>query len=152
MHGGGTFASPSYLRVSRQRSLHHHSIPLKRMKLVVDDRYGAAVIQIQGKFLGSVHGGELAEKLDELKVAGKKNVIFDLSKLDFVDSSGLGAMITGLTTMRNVGGDVRLAGTEARVKNVFVVTNVLGNVFQDYATVDEAEASFRTDPRDRIQA
>lgn len=122
------------------------------MKLSVDDRYGATVIQIQGKFLGSVHGGELGQKLEELKGAGKTNVIFDLSKLDFVDSSGLGAMITGLTTMRNVGGDVRLAGTEARVKNVFIVTNVLGTVFRDYPTVDEAEASFRTDPLNRIEA
>lgn len=116
------------------------------MKLSVSDRYGASVIQIQGKFLGSLHGKELADRLEGLKQAGKKNVIFDLSKLDFMDSSGLGALITSLTTMRNVGGDVRLAATEARVKNVFLVTNVLGNVFQDYPTVEEAEQSFRTHP------
>lgn len=122
------------------------------MKLVTDERYGAAVIQIHGKFLGSLHGEELAQQMDALKQAGKKNVIFDLSKLDFMDSSGLGALITSLTTMRNVGGDVRLAATEARVKNVFLVTHVLGNVFDDYETVEEAEASFRSNPSPRNQA
>ena len=122
------------------------------MKLLVNDRYGAAVIQIQGKFLGTIHGPELAARLDELKEAGKRNIIFDLSKLDFLDSSGMGAMITGLTTMRNAGGDVRLAATESRVKNVFLVTHVLGNVFVDYPTVDAAEESFRTDPYQHNEA
>lgn len=122
------------------------------MKLVVNERYDAAVVQIQGKFLGSLHGGELRQQMDVLKQAGKKNVVFDLSKLDFLDSSGLGALITSLTTMRNAGGDVRLAATEARVRNVFLVTRVLGTVFQDYPTVAEAEASFRTDPRPHNEA
>lgn len=122
------------------------------MKLSVEERYSAAVIQIQGKFLGTVHGDELRAKLEGLRNAGKKNIIFDLSKLDFIDSSGLGALISSLTTMRNAGGDVRLAGTEDRVKNVFLVTNVLGSVFTDYATVKDAEESFRTDPAPRAEA
>lgn len=122
------------------------------MKLSIDERYSAAVIKIQGKFLGTVHGEELRGKLEGLRDAGKKNIIFDLSKLDFIDSSGLGALITSLTTMRNAGGDVRLAATEDRVRNVFLVTNVLGSVFQDYPTVKDAEESFRTDPSPRAEA
>lgn len=122
------------------------------MKLSTDERYGAAVIQIQGKFLGTVHGDELRSKLEGLRDAGRKNIVFDLSKLDFIDSSGLGALISGLTTMRNAGGDVRLAATEDRVKNVFLVTNVLGSVFQDYPTVKDAAESYRTNPAPSAQA
>lgn len=116
------------------------------MPFSVNEEYHAVVVEIKGKFLGSVEGPAFKEALNELKEAGKTYVVVDLSKTDFMDSSGIGTLISGLTTMRKAGGDIRLAGMEKRIKSVFLITRLLGPVFDDYETVEEALASFETDP------
>lgn len=116
------------------------------MPFTVDERYHAAVIAIEGKFLGSVEGAAFKEALADLKEAGMTNVVVDLSKTDFMDSSGVGVLIGGHTTLRRAGGEIRLAGMEKRIRNLFMMTKLLGPVFDDYDTVDEAIESFREDP------
>lgn len=118
------------------------------MSISVQEKYQASVIQIKGKFLGSVDGPELKQKLDELKQAGKTNVVIDLGQTDFMDSSGIGALISGLTTLRKAGGDVRLANLEERIRGLFVMTRLLGPVFDSYDSVEAAVESFATDPPD----
>lgn len=116
------------------------------MPFTVNERYNAAVIEIKGKFLGSVEGPAFKQKIDELKAADKKYVVVDLSKADFMDSTGIGVLIAGLTSMRKVGGDIRLAAIEKRIKAVILMTRLLGQVFTDYPTVEEAVESFETNP------
>lgn len=116
------------------------------MSINVQDHFQAAVVEIKGKFLGSVDGQEFKQKLDDLKKAGKTNVVVDLGKTDFMDSSGIGALISGLTSLRKAGGDVRLANMEKRIKNLFLITRLLGSVFEDYESVESAAESYRTNP------
>ena len=122
-----------------------HEITLE-MSISVQEQYQSTVIQIKGKFLGSVDGPELKQKLDDLKQAGKTNVVIDLGQTDFMDSSGIGALISGLTSMRKAGGDVRLANMEKRIQGLFVMTRLLGPVFENYESVEEAVQSFSTNP------
>lgn len=121
------------------------------MSISVQDQYQASVIQIKGKFLGSVDGPELKQKLDDLKQAGKTHIVIDLGQTDFMDSSGIGALISGLTTMRKAGGDVRLANMEKRIQGLFVMTRLLGPVFDDYDSVEDAVDSFRTNPPEKAE-
>lgn len=116
------------------------------MSISVQDQYQASIVQIKGKFLGSVHGSELKDALDQLKESGKVNVVIDLGETEFMDSSGIGALIGGLTTMRKAGGEVRLANMEKRVRNLFMMTRLLGPVFTAYDSVSAAAESFRNDP------
>lgn len=116
------------------------------MSINIQEKYQATVIQIKGKFLGSVDGSELKQHLDDLKQAGKTNVVIDLGETDFMDSSGIGALIAGLTSMRKAGGDVRLANMEKRIQGLFVMTRLLGPVFENYESVDEAIKSYSTNP------
>lgn len=102
----------------------------------------AVIFEITGKFLGSIDGPSFRRTLQGYKESGVKKIVIDLSKADLMDSSGIGEMIAGLTSMRNAGGDVRLAALRKRIRNVFLMTRLLGSVFQDYETVDEALASF----------
>jgi anti-sigma B factor antagonist len=111
------------------------------MPFSTSEKYHAVVIQISGKFLGSLEGVAFKEKLEELRDSGKRNVVIDLSKADFMDSSGIGALIGALTTMKKVDGDVKLAGMKDRIKNLFLLTRLLGSVFEDYDSVEEAAAS-----------
>lgn len=122
------------------------------MSIHVQDQHQTTVIEIRGKFLGSVDGAEFKEKLDESKQAGKTNVVVDLGRTDFMDSSGIGALISGLTSMRKAGGDVRLANMEKRIRNLFLITRLLGPVFDDFESVKEAADSFRTNPPEAAPA
>ena len=111
------------------------------MPFSTSEKYHAVVIQISGKFLGSLEGVAFKEKLEELRDSGKRKVVIDLSKAAFMDSSGIGALIGALTTMKKVEGDVKLAGMKDRIKNLFLLTRLLGPVFEDYDSVEEAAAS-----------
>lgn len=116
------------------------------MGVKLNERYHATVIEITGKFLGSVDGPKFREILDELKEEGKTQVVIDLGQTEFMDSSGVGVLISGLTTMRKAGGDMRLANLKKRIRNLFVMTHLLGPVFENYESVEEAAQSFEDHP------
>jgi anti-sigma B factor antagonist len=112
------------------------------MNISVSDRYHAAVVHLKGKFLGSMHGDDFKDTLAELRAQGKKHVVLDLSAVAFLDSTGVGALIAGLASMRRDGGDIRIAGLEHRARDLFLMTRLLGPVFDEYPTIEEAEGSF----------
>ncbi len=112
------------------------------MAFTVRELYKAVVVQITGKFLGSIEGQPLKDKIDELAEAGQKRIIIDLSNTEFMDSTGIGILIGSLTSVRRAGGDMKLAGMEKRIRNVFLMTRLLEGVFEDYETVQEAANSF----------
>lgn len=116
------------------------------MSVNLNERYHATVIEITGKFLGSVDGSRFREILDELKEQGKTQVVVDLGQTEFMDSSGVGVLISGLTTMRKAGGDMRLANLKKRIRHLFVMTRLLGPVFENYESVEKAAQSFEEHP------
>lgn len=111
------------------------------MNFNVDERYNAVVITLKGNVMGGPDGAKLHDTLHDLKEQGKKNVIIDLSKTKFMNSSGLGMLISGMTTMRNSGGDLRLANVADRIQSLLVITKLI-TVFKHYDSVEDAVASF----------
>ncbi len=111
------------------------------MNYSVDERYNAVVITLKGNVMGGPDGAKLHETLHDLKDKGKKNVIVDLGKVSFMNSSGLGMLISGMTTMRNAGGDLRLANVADRIQSLLVITKLI-TVFKHYESVDEAVGSY----------
>jgi anti-sigma B factor antagonist len=116
------------------------------MKLKVSDHYHASVVSIGGKFLGSVDGPAFREAVSGLKEQGKTRVVIDLSATDMIDSTGIGQLISCLTTMRNAGGDVRIAALNKKIKNLFLMTRLLGPVFENFEELEEAVQSFQDRP------
>ncbi|RMF54428.1 MAG: anti-sigma factor antagonist, partial [Bacteroidetes bacterium] len=96
---------------------------------------------LKGNVMGGPDGAKLHETLHKLKEEGKTNVVVDLSKVKFMNSSGLGMLISGLTTMRNAGGDLRLANVADRIQSLLVITKLI-TVFKHYDSVEEAVKSF----------
>jgi len=115
------------------------------MNYDVDERYNAVVMTLKGNVMGGPDGAKLHETLHELKDGGKKNIVVDLSKVKFMNSSGLGMLISGMTTMRNSGGDLRLAKVADRIQSLLVITKLI-TVFKHYDSVDEAVDSYNVDP------
>ena len=71
-----------------------------------------------------------------------KSILFDLTKMAHIDSSGLGALVSILQRVNSVGGVIKLACLQPRPRIVFDITKIC-RVFDIYDTVDEAIASFK---------
>ena len=102
---------------------------------------GIAILILKGDLVGEPETSELREKIHSLISDKMKKVVMDLSGLNYVNSSGLGTLIATLTTVRNAGGDLRLARVGEKVANLFTITQLV-KVFETYETVDRAVASF----------
>jgi anti-sigma B factor antagonist len=97
---------------------------------------GVAVIRPEGR-LNMVAAPALREELHSLIEDGNTRVVVDLSGIDFIDSSGLGALISGLKVARQSGGDLRIAAPTQQVQMVLELTN-LNRVLRAHNSADEA--------------
>jgi anti-sigma B factor antagonist len=94
------------------------------------------VLAPEGKF-NLVAAPPLKARIEELVAAGKARLVVDLHAVDFIDSSGLGALIGGLKSARQQGGDLRIAAPGEQVRAVLKLTN-LDRILAPFATVEEA--------------
>lgn len=72
---------------------------------------------------------------------GTPRLVVDLEGITFIDSSGLSALVSGLRSSRQAGGDLRLAAAGEQPKAVLALTS-LDQVFQLYPSVGEALSGF----------
>ncbi|MBD3289706.1 anti-sigma factor antagonist [candidate division KSB1 bacterium] len=111
------------------------------MTLKEKEQGGVVVLELAGKIMGGPDATLLNEKLHELIDSDKTKVVADLSKVSWMNSSGLGILIGGLTTMRNNQGDLKLANVTERIQSLLIITKLI-TVFETFNSVDEAVDSF----------
>ncbi|MCJ0701932.1 STAS domain-containing protein [Frigoribacterium sp. CFBP9039] len=97
---------------------------------------GGCVISPQGR-LTVVSTPQLRTEVATRIEAGDRLIIVDLSQTTFVDSSGLGALVSCLKSARQAGGDLRLVAPTEQVSMVLKLTN-LDRILQPRASVEEA--------------
>lgn len=97
---------------------------------------GGAVLVPSGR-LTVVTAPQLRSVVAEQLAASARLIIVDLSATDFVDSSGLGALVSCLKSARQAGGDLRLVAPTEQVAMVLRMTN-LDRILQPRASVDDA--------------
>lgn len=78
------------------------------------------------------------ERMQTLIAGGEKQFLFDLSRVDFIDSTGLGVMTSLLRQLRQEGGDLLLMGLADNVKSIFEITG-LKKLFTIVSTLEEAK-------------
>lgn len=81
------------------------------------------------------------EVLKLLNSTGETKVIFDLSKLQFIDSSGLGTFISILRSLNGRGGTLKLANLNRPIKTVFEIVS-MHRIFDVFPNIEEAIKSF----------
>lgn len=84
---------------------------------------GVAVLKLDGR-LNMVTASCLRDHVGTAVAGGQNRIAVDLTGIDFIDSSGLGALINGLKTARQAGGDLRIASPNDQVKLVLQLTNM----------------------------
>ncbi|MDX1617894.1 MAG: STAS domain-containing protein [Balneolaceae bacterium] len=111
------------------------------MNFNVSERYNCVVLEFKGNVMGGPDAVKLNEQLHELIEQEKTNIVADLGKVKFMNSSGLGMLIGALTTMRKAGGDLRIANATDKIESLLVVTKLI-TVFKHYKSLDEAVESY----------
>lgn len=111
------------------------------MKLSHREENGIMVIEPKGKIMGGPESTELHDLLHDLIDQGKKSVVIDLSRVDWMNSTGLGLLISGLTTLRKSGGELKLANVTDKIQSLLTITKLV-TIFKSFDTVDEAVRSF----------
>ena len=97
---------------------------------------GGVVLAPTGR-LTVVTAPQLRTAVAERNAAGDRIIIVDLSVTEFVDSSGLGALVSCLKSARQAGGDLRIVAPTEQVSMVLRMTN-LDRILQPRASVAEA--------------
>lgn len=111
------------------------------MNLQIDDKGGAVLMLVQEERLDAHNSGELKTQMLKLFEDGKSNLVVDLSAVRFVDSSGLGALVSGFKNASSRNGSLKLSGLQMQVKSMFELTR-LHRVFEIYNDTEEALGSF----------
>jgi anti-sigma B factor antagonist len=91
------------------------------------------IVDLEGKLTAGLGDQILREALDELLAEGYKKILLNLSGVSFLDSAGLGELVSGLRTARNLGAELKVLKASARVKTALQLTRLLPvfDVFED---------------------
>jgi anti-sigma B factor antagonist len=95
------------------------------------------VIDAVGRITLGEGASAFRDMIRDLAAKGNKKILLNLGDVSYIDSSGIGEMVSGFTTVTNNGGQLKLVGLSKRVKDLLQITK-LYTVFEAYD--DEAEA------------
>lgn len=112
------------------------------MKVKAVQQGSVTVITLQGNLMGGPDATSLNSQINDLLAAQKKNIVLDLNGVEFMNSSGLGMLIGGASTLKNAGGRLVLARASEKILSLIKVTK-LSSVFDHYTSVKSATESFK---------
>ena len=114
------------------------------MEIDVVHNNGATVVRPPGDRLDIEVAGDFRSMLLSLIDQGNRQLVVDLEEVTFIDSSGLGALVSALKTLKrsNGPGDVRLARVQPPVVSLMEIIR-LNRVFTSYPSVEQAIRSFQ---------
>jgi anti-sigma B factor antagonist len=117
----------------------HWKLPMS-LDIRETSQEGIAVLTLKGR-LTVGEAGELREKVTQCAASGKNKIVLDLSQLDYIDSTGLGALVICYTTLKKQDGGVKLVNLNKRNIELLLLTK-LHTVFEVFNEVQDAVNSF----------
>jgi anti-sigma B factor antagonist len=111
------------------------------MEIQVEEHGKVRVLACKGRMDAQV-SGLLKDRIQELLDTGTTRLIVDMEGLEFLDSSGLGALVSCLRRIKEKKGEIKLAGLRPEVRSIFDITRV-SRLFHICETVSEAVAAFK---------
>jgi anti-sigma B factor antagonist len=100
---------------------------------------GNAVVSVSGRLVAGREVERLETLVTEQLALNQKRFVLDMTGLEYTDSSGIGTIVSCLTKVKKAGGDIRLAGVNARIARMFKMTGV-DSLMTMYPTLAEALA------------
>jgi len=114
------------------------------VSLKADNRQvdGVAIVDLTGRIVLGEATTTLREVLQDLASQGQKKILLNLSEVSYIDSSGLGALVSGYTTITGQSGQLKLLNLTAKVKDLLQITKLL-TVFEVFTDEASAVRSFK---------
>jgi len=107
------------------------------MKVLTEERGGKTILTPKEERLDAHNSGELKDRILKLFEGGCRDAVVDLRNVQFIDSSGLGALLSGHKNAMQRSAGFALAGLQPRVRSMFELTR-LQRVFEIYSGLQEA--------------
>ena len=103
------------------------------MKFEQELKENMLILRLSGDLIGEDNGANILDKVNSAIQDNVRTCIVDISNLRYINSSGIGVLITILTKFRNKGGEVYLMKPSETVQKLLVITklNAIFNVIQD---------------------
>lgn len=111
------------------------------MRISEEMKGDVVVLRMNGKLMGGPDAETFQKQVRDLVGQGKKHLVVDMSQVSWVNSTGLGILIAGYSTVKNAGGVLKLIGVNKRIDQIFIVTK-LHTIFETFDEESQALASF----------
>src|SRR5262245_33884848 len=102
------------------------------------------VLDLKGRITVGPEATALREKVAALTAGGARNLVFNLAQVDFIDSTGLGALVMAATSLRKASGNVKLLNLNRRNIELLIMTK-LATVFEIFTDEQDAVNSYFPD-------
>ncbi len=114
------------------------------LEITQRERESVVILDLKGRITVGPEVGALRDKVTELTQQGTKNLVLNLASVDYIDSTGLGALVICSTSIRKNGGAVKLVNVNRRNIELLVMTK-LATVFEIFTDEQDAVNSFFPD-------
>ena len=111
------------------------------LKLTTRDVQGVTVIEATGRIILGQETNDLRESVKGLLANGITKIVINLANVDFIDSSGLGALVGLYSTANSRGARIKLASITKRFHELLMITKLL-TVFDVYESEEKAITAF----------
>jgi len=100
-----------------------------------------AIVDLAGRLTLGDGSGTLRSTIKDLIAAGERKILINLKEITYIDSSGLGELVSSYATMTSAGGRIKLLNAEKRVRDLLTATKI-HTLFEDYTNEAIALISF----------
>jgi anti-sigma B factor antagonist len=111
------------------------------MKIKEHYHGNVVVLELHGNLMGGEETTMIHDKLKKIVQEGFKQFVIDLKDVKWMNSSGLGMLMSCLTTVKNADGSLKIANVTEKVESLLMITQ-LTKVFHNYDSIEKAVASF----------
>lgn len=112
------------------------------MEINIKEEASITIIELAGE-VDAQRSPEIKNKIKDLISEGKSRIVIDLGAVKYMDSSGLGVLVSGLKATRKENGDLKLATLQTEVQNIFELTQ-LNKVFEIFENQTDAVKSYQS--------
>src|ERR1051325_4697679 len=102
---------------------------------------GVSVLDLSGKIILGEGDGQIRDRIKDLLSDGQRRILLNLGDVNYIDSAGLGALISSYTTTKREGGQLKLMNLTKRIQDLLAITKLI-TVFDTYDDEREALESF----------
>jgi anti-sigma B factor antagonist len=113
------------------------------MRATYRDAGDVTVVDIGGRITLGEGSALLRTTIKDLLAEGRKKIVLNLGDVNYIDSSGIGELVTGFTTVKKAGGDLKLLHLTKKVHDLLQLTKLF-TVFEVFSDENVVVRSFQS--------